>query len=289
MKLSLALTASVALSLLAASVKADEPKPPAMPVRPPDARSTITNPDWIALPSGDQLNAYYPDLAQVLNLAGEARMGCEVTATGSLTNCSIVSETPAGIGFGQAALGMSKFFQMRPKTVNGQPVGGAGVVIPLKFVRPQTATDSTEASDAPPINPDSLALARRLAVATGVRNQVETNFLAYFHMVQLRLGAQADTPEAKAALDAFAVSAEAASDGYVEAMAEGYARSFTLVELHQIVDFYESSAGQVWVMNQALDRMKRPAMEGLMRSARLGAIEALCKKTRCPPEDEPAH
>jgi hypothetical protein len=71
-------------------------------------------------------------------------------------------------------------------------------------------------------------------------------------------------------------------------MAAGYARSFTLVELHQMIDFFESSAGQVWVMNQGLTRMKIPAMAALLKSARLGAVQALCQKTHCPPEDQPA-
>jgi protein TonB len=124
MKPSWAYIASIAFVLAAATAHADEAKTGATAAQKPAGKPTITNPDWISLPSGEQLDAYYPDLAQILELGGQATMSCTVTATGALTNCSVASEAPAGVGFGQAALGMSKLFQMRPLAVDGHPVGG---------------------------------------------------------------------------------------------------------------------------------------------------------------------
>jgi TonB family protein len=67
---------------------------------------------------------------------GHVVMRCTVTAEGQLSDCSIVSETPAGLGYGAAALKLSDQFKMRPYTRDGQSVGGATVTIPMNFVLP---------------------------------------------------------------------------------------------------------------------------------------------------------
>ena len=54
-----------------------------------------------AQPSGDR---YYPERAQREEVQGSARLDCRVTETLTLADCSIVSETPPGYGFGAAAV-----------------------------------------------------------------------------------------------------------------------------------------------------------------------------------------
>ena len=56
-----------------------------------------------------------------------------MTANGSLTGCSVVSESPAGAGFGEATIRAASKFRMRPKTVDGAPVEGARVRVPLTW------------------------------------------------------------------------------------------------------------------------------------------------------------
>ena len=101
--------------------------------KPTPADRIITNPDWISKPSGASLMRYFPDVAHRANTGGQVRMACLVTAAGAMDGCRIVSETPEGFGFGAASLAVAKLFKMRPRMVNGEPVTGGVVVIPLGF------------------------------------------------------------------------------------------------------------------------------------------------------------
>ena len=66
-----------------------------------------------------------------------ATISCRVNARGTLDGCSIVSEEPGDMGFGDAAMKMSKLFKMRPQTRDGQPVDGGTVRIPIRFSLPK--------------------------------------------------------------------------------------------------------------------------------------------------------
>ncbi|MES2833702.1 MAG: energy transducer TonB [Pseudomonadota bacterium] len=104
------------------------PTPPADPV--------IRNPQWVRRPSADQMLAAYPDRAIRAEVSGRATLSCGVLANGSMTNCSVVSETPVGYGFGRAALGLSRSFRLSPRMVDGAIVEGARVLIPIAFTLP---------------------------------------------------------------------------------------------------------------------------------------------------------
>lgn len=114
-----------------------EPTPDATPT--PTVVETpprvITNPTWQRQPSGDQLARAYPDRALAAGVSGSAMLNCRVETTGRVSDCAVVSETPGNQGFGRAAMGLSRYFQLNPRTVNGA-AEGSRVNIGLRFAPP---------------------------------------------------------------------------------------------------------------------------------------------------------
>lgn len=98
-----------------------------------DEPSVITKPEWARKPDASSLLRWYPDAARRQGLAGRATVECTVTAEGLLTGCAVLSESPPGYGFGEATVQAAKDFRMKPQTVDGTPVTGAVVRIPLRW------------------------------------------------------------------------------------------------------------------------------------------------------------
>ncbi len=103
------------------------------------APQPLIRPHWVRRPSADDVTSVYPIGAQRLGLSGKAEMACQVDADGKLGDCKVVSEEPAGFGFGDATLRLARYFQVRPKSVPGGPEG-AQVTIPVRFVMANGAT-----------------------------------------------------------------------------------------------------------------------------------------------------
>jgi TonB family protein len=88
---------------------------------------------WTRMPSGDDIARVYPPRAEQMNRSGRAIINCSVTAQGTLSDCSIVSEDPPEFGFGEAALRLAHLFKMNPTTPSGVAVTDATVKIPIHF------------------------------------------------------------------------------------------------------------------------------------------------------------
>jgi TonB family protein len=112
------------------------------------APAQVTNPDWEKIPNGDDFAARFPPQALEAGKGGRADIECKVAAEGFLKNCRVVSETPKGEGFGNAALAMAWDFKMKPQSVDGKPVEGASVHIPIRFTVPKSETLSEAVASA---------------------------------------------------------------------------------------------------------------------------------------------
>jgi protein TonB len=82
---------------------------------------TIERPHWLQRPR--DLARYYPRRAVARETEGEAVLDCIVATSGRLA-CRVMSETPRGWGFGDAALAIAADHRMAPATRNGAPVEG---------------------------------------------------------------------------------------------------------------------------------------------------------------------
>lgn len=98
-----------------------EPLPGTPPVSESDASEAgrvITDPAWIVRPQGD-----FPIRAQRQGIeSGRVVLTCPVSASGHMQSCWIMSETPEGAGFGEAALAGVPQARLQPRTVDGVAV-----------------------------------------------------------------------------------------------------------------------------------------------------------------------
>lgn len=92
-----------------------------LPVRPVVSVAEITNPRWLRQPR--DLARYYPARALARGETGSVLLNCRVDVGGAL-HCSVVSETPEGWGFGDAALRIAQDYRMVPAMRDGVAVEG---------------------------------------------------------------------------------------------------------------------------------------------------------------------
>ncbi|NBW09484.1 MAG: energy transducer TonB [Caulobacteraceae bacterium] len=109
-----------------------EVMPMPLPGRPPEILPTvgagdevegavvIANPSWLEPPHPE-----FPEAAMHKGIEeGRVQLQCPVSAKGTILSCWILEETPAGVGFGQAALFAASRSRLKPRTVDGEPVRG---------------------------------------------------------------------------------------------------------------------------------------------------------------------
>ncbi|HYF24094.1 MAG TPA: TonB family protein [Caulobacteraceae bacterium] len=87
-----------------------------------------TRPRW-TLPD---LSPYYPSAALAADVEGRSVLRCRISAEGYGRDCEILSETPAGYGFGAAHLKVMEIARVRPDEWGGKPVETWGVM-PLSW------------------------------------------------------------------------------------------------------------------------------------------------------------
>jgi protein TonB len=89
-------------------------------------------------PDSDSMAQCYPDRAQRMNTEGSSSMRCSVTAKGTLSDCSVEGESPAGFGFGEASTScLARLFRVAPQDDNGVPVSGGTITIAIRWQLPK--------------------------------------------------------------------------------------------------------------------------------------------------------
>lgn len=87
---------------------------------------------WVTRATAQQFSDHYPSSARRAGIAGRVQLTCSIT--GDLApNCTVLSETPQGYGFGQAALRVSRSFRARNTLDDGSPAPGANANLNFTF------------------------------------------------------------------------------------------------------------------------------------------------------------
>ncbi|MEA1083549.1 TonB family protein [Sphingomonas sp. CD22] len=87
---------------------------------------------WIYRPSDAELRRFWPADAVRDRISGRALLACQVPRSGRPERCWLVSDTPADMGFGAAAVQMAPLFRIRPVLRNGK-VLPIPVIVPVVF------------------------------------------------------------------------------------------------------------------------------------------------------------
>jgi protein TonB len=84
---------------------------------------------WIETPTAVQFAALDP----ADHRPGVVELNCTLVTGGRLSDCMVVSETPARKGFGEAAQKLSRYFRAAPTSRDGQTVEGGTVNLTIRF------------------------------------------------------------------------------------------------------------------------------------------------------------
>jgi hypothetical protein len=87
---------------------------------------------WVARPSAEDYGRYYPIKALRDNIKGMVSLDCLAETDGKLT-CTIASETPPDMGFGDAALRVARSYRLAAQTKSGDPTAGRHIAVQFKF------------------------------------------------------------------------------------------------------------------------------------------------------------
>jgi protein TonB len=94
--------------------------------------------NWLERPTPAAIQAFYPPAALKQRVHGRVVLTCAISVDGWAQACQVISETPPGYGFGDAAIKVVRVARLSPMTIDGVPVGGGVVQIPINFAISKT-------------------------------------------------------------------------------------------------------------------------------------------------------
>lgn len=236
------------------------------------AKAVVTNPDWVVRPSGKAMGEAYPKLAARLDISGYVALSCTVNTNGTLAGCVAIDEAPRNLGFSEAALEVSRTFRMSPLTVNGKPVDGGTVRIPLRFTLP--ADEETPAL--PAASEAAVREAGRFVDAMGAVPKEWDQIGRALEAEGERLPSATRAAAIKSLRDAF----QAHETDIRNAYAAAFASVFTVEELTALADF-AMGPGQPLNENTTIQSMLELLKGNFRRNARDAARSAFCATRVC--------
>jgi len=106
----------------------------------------IVEPQIERAASADELSRYFPDKALRADTAGTVVLKCQVKLNHTLENCEVISESPVGFGFGDAAIKVAANLRVSPRVVDGVAQDASLFSTRINFSYPKTPDSSTGAS-----------------------------------------------------------------------------------------------------------------------------------------------
>ncbi len=237
---------------------------------------TTRPPDWVTRPTPERIFWAYPARAMSERLEGQATILCTVTVEGLATACRVVSETPEGYDFGEAALTLAEDFRFRPALRNGRPEASE-VRVPISFRQPEEGVMPIET-----VTPEALAMARRLVVAMQIERSWSRSMDSLASAIMIAPAAGGDlTPEERRRV---AEATRAVVSQYRQQVLESYARTYAsnlrLADLTAITAFYESPLGQRYIASSMGMEPYTTEFRALMENIQQNLRERLCGPIR---------
>ena len=192
---------------------------------------------WAQKPNEDQIWWAYPSAAVNVRASGKVVLTCGVTTAGATKDCQVVSEDPAGLGFGGAAVALSAQFLFTPRTVCGQPVESSAR-IPINFRPPEGLPPVA----GPPPSARAIALSRRLLTAMHLDEALDSTISDWVNQDVNDEGASAEVRKAR--FDTLTAVFDHHRQAFEDAIVATYARELSEAELAKAAAFFETPVGQ---------------------------------------------
>ena len=229
-------------------------------------------------PSEEEIWRDYPKLANMMGLPGVARVTCDVEADGTINQCVVQSEVPAGLGFGAAALQVVSGLHMNPATVDGAPVK-AKYTVSIRFKAPETSKLIAASLAQLPVSDAKMALASRMINLENFRLFATQNSEAVLERENQELEWSGRPPETQAAMDAYRQGFQDALADLLDRKVRKAATQMTEADLATAVAFLESSAGQAWLtLNRSADAAEAEDFQSRISDA---ARKRYCMQVQC--------